>query len=418
MEQLNQISNPKQIISNNQIVGTDLADNPALSTIFASLLTSDMTRQVQNPVPDAKANDDGSLSNTDVKDALTSGDEVNIIPVATNIQTESNKLVNTSNNFANSTSIAIQDDVGFERGPVTTSSVVVSSNIKAAGKNTILPNLQRTNLVSVSNNMQSQVNNSLIDEKQPIANGQSMSKQLDITNANQQVPVQDQDNDLKSNISSDVKAATPQATTAFTLEITKHENANIGQFVNALTANANTNVTVNGPTLVVETQTNTPQLPAPTLDKMVQTVIKEAQTVTTTTTKTIVFQVEPAKLGPINVSLQISDNQVKVEFKMAQAETRQMLAEVMPKLQEVLKATVEPTVQPIRIENQNTVNMITPTAATNLSNLNQQSFNQSEHSGQQHFATDKRKSYQAPTLENEGLIETTETADATINILA
>lgn len=138
------------------------------------------------------------------------------------------------------------------------------------------------------------------------------------------------------------------------------------------------------------------------------------------TTKTLVFRLEPAQLGPINVSLQIDNNQVKVEFKMDQVSTRQVLEAAMPKLQEILKATTEPTIQ---ISNQPTPTITAPTSvaqtnAHDLMNLNQQSFNQQNQQGQ-HFAQDKCKAYQDQVVE---LVEKPtaiqEESDGTVSILA
>lgn len=85
-------------------------------------------------------------------------------------------------------------------------------------------------------------------------------------------------------------------------------------------------------TVKIESQ---PLMPTNQISNMAQVITEQVKTMGSGDTKVVVFRLEPAGLGPINVNLQINQQQVSVEFKMEQSQTHQMLAAAMPKLQEI-----------------------------------------------------------------------------------
>lgn len=169
-------------------------------------------------------------------------------------------------------------------------------------------------------------------------------------------------------------------------------------------------------TVKIESQ---PLMPTNQISNMAQVITEQVKTMGSGDTKVVVFRLEPAGLGPINVNLQINQQQVSVEFKMEQSQTHQMLAAAMPKLQEILKATTE---TPLQINNPAPTpavpNVSAPTSHT-LSDMNQQMmFNQQgQHGHGQPFASDKRKAYQGPQEVVVEPVETQPAADATVSIL-
>lgn len=169
-------------------------------------------------------------------------------------------------------------------------------------------------------------------------------------------------------------------------------------------------------TVKIESQ---PLMPTNQISNMAQVITEQVKTMGSGDTKVVVFRLEPAGLGPINVNLQINQQQVSVEFKMEQSQTHQMLAAAMPKLQEILKATTD---TPLQINNPTPTpavsNVSAPTSHT-LSDMNQQMmFNQQgQHGHGQPFTGDKRKAYQGPQEVVVEPVETQPEADATVSIL-
>ncbi|CAH0416970.1 flagellar hook-length control protein FliK [Periweissella fabaria] len=169
-------------------------------------------------------------------------------------------------------------------------------------------------------------------------------------------------------------------------------------------------------TVKIESQ---PLMPTNQISNMAQVITEQVKTMGSGDTKVVVFRLEPAGLGPINVNLQINQQQVSVEFKMEQSQTHQMLAAAMPKLQEILKATTD---MPLQINNPTptpaVTNVSAPTSHT-LSDMNQQMmFNQQgQHGHGQPFTGDKRKAYQGPQEVVVEPVETQPAADATVSIL-
>lgn len=160
------------------------------------------------------------------------------------------------------------------------------------------------------------------------------------------------------------------------------------------------------------------------LTNITQVIIKEVKPLDNGTTKTLVFNLEPKNLGPINIVLQMTDNKVNVEFKMQHQQTHQMLQEALPKLQEILKNTMQSTtqlnMQPTMDLTNNLVDgnkNVEQTINTGMDNLNQQNFNHQKHNGsRQNFSNNKRKVYEnAPVLIEQ--LETKKDDTSTINVL-
>lgn len=175
------------------------------------------------------------------------------------------------------------------------------------------------------------------------------------------------------------------------------------------------------PRLTTVNVENQPMLPAQQIRNLAQVITKQATTMSQGDSKVLIFRLEPSGLGPINVNLQVNQQQVSVEFKMTETQTHAMLANAMPKLQEILKATTETTFQIDNPAPDPKVN-VNPIMATSneLTDMGQQMmFNHhGQHGHKQAFTADQRKSYQAKQPESvEVTTSNSEGPDATISIL-
>ncbi|MCT4396323.1 flagellar hook-length control protein FliK [Periweissella beninensis] len=109
------------------------------------------------------------------------------------------------------------------------------------------------------------------------------------------------------------------------------------QVLSSVATQANNTTTSQATTIKVTTQqvikTNGQVLATP--------IVAATKNLTNGNTKTIVVDLVPANMGKIQVSLKLTANQVQLEFKFENSQTRQLLADITPKLEQILNKHAE-----------------------------------------------------------------------------
>lgn len=404
--------------------------NPALEAIFANLLTSNITVTPQNnPVNKLSTNNPNNIPLANGDDGATGAELANSTSPLTPA------TVTAANGDDGATGATpVNSATALIQGPTVTNDTGTSMPQKHAP---IDDNGLNANQQSGLQTIGTPQSNVFLANEQPITSGDKtlpliadkLASQLETAKLAAKVS----DNTVVSPADvSEQKGATnvEKLPDDKALPINAHLLAQLEQAQGlAVVANnpalgtpsmpVNLNPSVTGPTLAITTLNGTQTLAQSEVTKLVQTVTQEASTMQSATSKTIVFQIQPANLGPISVSLQVNPDQVTVEFKMEQSQTRAILAGVLPKLQAVLRTSTEINFQVNRLEN-GTNQSPTPVASTNgdLNNLSQ-NFSQQQHRSNQQFRMGTRKMYQPTTV---ALVEDTPTQTkanlGTISILA